>query len=124
MTQQAPRVLTNPGSLREAVREVIRQNKSQRYTPTRFVQATGNGEVPGLLGVCTGLIKSESALEWLDKALQQYPNLLTLEDYVMRWGTEWGFGTGMVEYAGALSATFDKIAARTRWIVEDEAPLA
>ena len=123
MTQREPPVLHHPGSLGEAVREVIRQNKSQRYTPTRFIQATGNGEAPGLLEVCIGLITSESALEWLDKALQQYPNLLTLEDYVMRWGTEWGFGTGVVEYAGALSATFDKIAARTRWIAEDEAPL-
>ena len=121
--QPTPRILKKPESLPEAVRAVIGQNKSQRYTPTRFIQATGNGEVPGLLEVCIGLIASETALEWLDKALQQYPNLLTLEDYVMRWGTEWGFDTGVVEYAGALSVTFDKIARRTRWISEDEAPL-
>ena len=109
------RKLERPADLREAVRKVISDNKATGYNPIRFIQITGNGDVPELLPVCRQLLKSDTAFEALDEALQKHGSLLTIEDYVMRWGQQLGFDDEYVEIAKASSETFDKIAGCRRF---------
>ena len=61
------------------------------YTPNRFIQAAGDGTAPDVLAVCIRLINKGETLEYLDSALRRFPTLLTLEDFVSRCGSEWGF---------------------------------
>lgn len=73
------------------------------YTPTRFIQVTGDGNVPELDKVCTGLIMSQKALQWLEEDLRKLPQFLTIEDFVSRWGNEWGFSQIVIQEAKARS---------------------
>ena len=41
--------LPDPSTLRDAVKEVIRQNQEVGYNPGRFIQATQNGESKDLV---------------------------------------------------------------------------
>ena len=103
------RKLERPADLREAVRKVIRDNKAEGYNPIRFIQITGNGDKPELLSVCQQLLRSDTAFEAMDNALQEYDSLLTIEDFVVYWGIELGFEDEDLEIANASSETFDKI---------------
>ena len=123
MTQEGPQLLGHPGNLRNAVQEVIRQNTSVGYPAPRFRQVTLECEAPDLRRVCEGLIESGTAIEAMETAVRNYPNLLTLEDYVLRWGPEWGFNPEMIERARASSEWFDRIAGFRRYSAEEEAPL-
>ena len=109
------RQLPSPQNLNDAVRCVIGSNCLDGYTPNRFIQATGDGAAPDLLAVCIRLINKGETLEHLDSALRQFPALLTLEDFVSRCGSEWGFDEKTVATARARSAYFDQIAGRTRY---------
>ena len=122
MTQEASQPLVYPGSLRNAVQEVIRQNTSVGYPAPRFRQATLEGEAPNLSMVCEGLIRSATAIEAMEAAVQNHPGLLTLEDYVMRWGVEWGLTVETIELARASSEWFDKLSGYQRYITEGEPP--
>ena len=77
-------------ALQEAVEHVIDSNQRDGYVPTRFIQVTQRGAAPGLKQVCELLIIRGETLEYLEKALQQFPTLLTLEDFVLRHGRGWG----------------------------------
>ena len=123
MLQPTPQILRKPESLRIAVKRVIAQNSSVGYNAPRFVQATLNGEAPDLLQRCGGLLVSSTALEAMLKAVQEYYGLLTLEDFVMRWGSDWGFNSMLVDTARGSSSMFDNAAGRKRWIAEGEAPV-
>ena len=57
------------------------------------------------------------------KAVQEYDGLLTLEDFVMRWGSRWGFNSLLVETARDSASMFDRAAGCKRWMAEDEAAL-
>lgn len=109
------RQLPNAGNLSEAVRRVIDSNRSDGYTPTRFIQATGDGTATDLLPVCVKLISKGETLEYLESALKSHPTLLTLEDFVSRRGSEWGFDGAAVEIARARAVYFDQIAGTTRY---------
>ena len=93
-------------SLSDAVARVIESNKSDGYQPTRFVAVTGNGHAPDLLAVCERLILKGETLEYLDKALERFPTLLTLEDLVARYGAGWGFSQETIEVAKARVNSF------------------
>jgi hypothetical protein len=109
------RELPNAQNLGEAVSRVIESNRSDGYTPTRFIQATADGTAPNLLPICVKLIAKGETLEYLDSALRRFPMLLTLEDFVSRRGSEWGFDEATVETARARSAYFDQLAGGTRY---------
>jgi hypothetical protein len=109
------RQLPKVRNLSEAVRRVIESNRSDGYTPTRFIQATGDGTAADLLSVCSKLISKGETLEYLESALRSYPTLLTLEDFVSRSGCEWGFDKSAIEAARARAAYFDQIAGNTRY---------
>ena len=109
------RQLPKPRNLNDAVRCVIESNRSDGYTPTRFIQATEDGTSPDLLAVCTRLIKKGETLEYLDKALKQIPTLLTLEDFVSRRGSQWGFDKETIATALDRANYFDQIAGQIRY---------
>jgi hypothetical protein len=109
--------LPSPGNLEEATQEVILQNKSVGYIPTRFIGATQEGYAPNLVQVCTNLIHSDGAVQALLEAIPRYPGLLTLEDLVIRskHGKEWGFDPVTTERAEATVQLLDRLAGYQRW---------
>ena len=109
------RQLPNVQILREAVRAVIESNTSDGYVPTRFIQATCNGDDPNLPLVCERLISKGETLAYLEDALTRVPTLLTLEDFAVKHGTSWGFSTDTVLVAQARVEYFDLIAGSTRY---------
>ena len=55
--------LPDPSTLRDAVKEVIRQNQEVGYNPGRFIQATQNGESKDLEPILkTGNTRTEKGL--------------------------------------------------------------
>jgi hypothetical protein len=109
------RPLPHPQSLSAAVREVIDSNRADGYPPNRFVGATQDGFAPDLLAVCRNLINKGETLEWLEKALEGHPTLLTLEDLVCRYGSGWGFDSATIQVACDRSLYFDTLANHTRY---------
>ena len=99
MAQPSPQSVTNPGSLRKAVKMVLSNNRALGYPAQRFSQITQEGEHPDLLRKCEELVMSANALAYMEKAVTHYNGFLTLEDCVARWGGEWGFSAQAVEYA-------------------------
>lgn len=112
---EQPRTLPSVVSLASAVSRVIESNRADGYMPNRFIQATAAGTASNLLAVCTRLINSGEALQHLEKALLSYPTLLTIEDFVGRYGEEWGFDAATIEMAAQRSQHFDKVACRWRY---------
>lgn len=109
------RHLPTPRDLNDAVRCVIESNRSDGYTPTRFIQVTADGTAPDLIAICIRLINKGEILEHLDGALKRFPTLLTLEDLVSHYGSVWGFDEATIEMARARSEYFDQIARQTRY---------
>jgi hypothetical protein len=109
------RPLPNVQTLKQAVIKVIESNKGDGYVPTRFIQATGSGDVPDLLPVCERLIVKGETLEYLENALRRSPMLLTLEDFVSQHGANWGFSQEAIKVAMARVEYFDMIAGMTRY---------
>jgi len=102
-------------TLEEAVKEVIASKKSDGYRPTRFAEATGNGDEPNLLSVCERLIVKGETLEYLERAVQRFPTLLTLEDFVVKHGMAWGFSREARQAAEARVQYFDQLAGTARY---------
>lgn len=50
------------------------------------------------------------AVEFREGELRQFQYLLTIEDSVGRYGSEWDFDPRIIEMASALSAHYDRIA--------------
>ncbi len=106
--------LPEVNSLRNAVQEVVKNNKSIGYNPTRFMQIVTVNDKE-LINVCTSLVKSQDALSAIFDALLKYPNLLTLEDLVGVYGDQWGFDTEIIEEAKLRSNAYDEIIGRKRF---------
>ena len=109
------RSLPKVQTLKEAVRAVIESNKGNGYHPTRFIQATANGDRPDLPSVCYRLIVKGETLEYLESALRQFPTLLALEDFVSENGVTWGFSQDTIKSARACAEYFDMTAGATRY---------
>ena len=58
---------------------------------------------------------SDGALEYLEKALKQFPTLLTLEDFVSKHGTSWGISETTINVAVARVQYFDLISGMPRY---------
>ena len=114
MTSPVP----DPRTLREAVEEVIRQNKAVGYTPSRFITYTEGGAAANLLTICADLIQNPETYEWLEKAVESHPALLILEDLVTHsaHGREWGLGDREIILSEARSMALDHTVGFQRWI--------
>ena len=121
MIAQTQKTLANPGSLQNALRSVIENNFGLGYPSLGFRKATLNRSHSEVLSVCEELIASARAGSAMEKAVTTYSGFLTLEDYVARWGTEWGFSAQAVEHAQASAEAFDKLVGYQRWATESEA---
>jgi hypothetical protein len=109
------RPLPQADNPQQAVRLVIASNRSDGYTPTRFIQVTEDGYADDLLDRCAKLIEKGETLEYLASALQRYPTLLTLEDFVARFGAGWGLPDTTLEAAKARESYFDQLANGPRY---------
>ena len=89
----ATRNVPEPQTLREAVQEVIHQNRSVGYIPSEFITITENGYADDLVTRCTSLVNSPDALLWVYSGVENYPEFLSLEDMIILspHGGEWGF---------------------------------
>jgi len=110
------RPLPKPQSLGDAARDVISSNIADGYTPSRFAGITQGGTAPNLVDVCDKLINEPSTLEWLENELKKRPTLLTIEDFVCRYGLTWGFNQATVKTACERARYFDQVAGRTRYV--------
>jgi hypothetical protein len=102
-------------SLQEALQSVIKSNTMDKYPPRRFIQIVSNTKNSQLVQVCTELIFSNSAFSEMSQALLKHPNLLTLEDFVGRYGLDWGFTKQTVEEANRRSQSFDCLVKNKRY---------
>lgn len=109
------RLLPAVTTLQEAVEKVIESNSRDGYVPSRFIQATEYGRAPSLTRVCENLIQKGETLEYPEDALKKFPTLLTLEDFVSRFGEGWGFSRATVDIAKQRAAYFDQIAGGARY---------
>ena len=109
--------LPNPLTLREAVQEVIQQNKNIGYNPRRFIGATEEGHISNLIQVCTNLIFSDNAVKELERAVTRFPNLLTLEDLVVKseFGSQWDFDEDSIQRAKETVNWLDSQPGRRQW---------
>src|SRR5579864_9546459 len=103
------RPLPDVDDLKTAVGEVIASNTADGYPPTYFRRATLGGHAPDLLARCTALIMKPNTLDVLSDAVQRFPTLLTLEDFVARHGAGWGFSDDVIAQSAARVAHFDAI---------------
>src|SRR5580704_10131217 len=92
-----PRRLQRPYSLREAVNQVISNPVGRQAS--RFEALTRDREGPELVSVISNLITNLEAVEYREKELRQFQYLLTIEDSVGLYGSEWGFDRRIVELA-------------------------
>jgi hypothetical protein len=112
MTRLLPKVQT----LSAAVSAVIDSNRSDGYNPIRFVGITQDGMTRNLVEVCRKLIMNPETLEWLESGLESFPQILTLEDFVSRFGATWGFDQTVIEMATSRVQRFDQIAGGARYM--------
>ena len=113
-----PQQIPEPGSLRDAVREVIRQNHSIGYRPGGFIQATEGGESENSAADCDRLIKNQRTFDILSRQIQKQADTLTLEDLIVHsvCGKNWGLAAVTLETAKARVDHWDKEAGRARWV--------
>ena len=114
MTNRVP----NPATLRDAVEEVIQQNRDLHYPYLgRFIQKVGGKEGNALRQACEELIENPSAPEVMGKSPKAYSSLLTLEDLVVhsQHGKEWDIPDSTIEVAEAKVELWDKEVGYQRW---------
>lgn len=110
------RPLPKVQSLKEAVERVIESNIEDGYRPRDFIKATEYGNAPDLPAVCSRLIYSAEALQFIEDKIEDIPTLLTLEDFVCRHGSEWKlFDNATIERACASRDRFDQVAKEKRY---------
>ena len=78
-------------SLHHAIKLVIEQNKSIGYNPNRFINKLEGLNGMALVEGVAELIKNERAVTEVYKHLEKYKEMWTIEDFVKRYGSNWGF---------------------------------
>ena len=119
--EPSSRPLAHPGSLEEAVRQVILDNTRMSYTCQRLVVETENGQASNLRVACSRVISSPVGLQETEEALGGLPQLLTIEDFVSHWGAEWGFDETDVQLAQEGAEYYDAVAGFTRFFAAEGA---
>jgi hypothetical protein len=103
-----PHRLERPCSLERAVSQVI-SNPVGRQAG-RFEALTQGHTGPELVRIISNLIVNAEAVEFRERELRQFPYLLTIEDFVGRFGSDWDFEPRVIQQASALSEYYDRIA--------------
>ena len=100
-------MIPNVNSLREAVQYVIKNNSDAGYRPTYFIQDTScpDRELPWR---CIKLIHSQNALISVYSALERFPEMITLEDFVARYGEDWNLPPDTISIAQESVDTFNQ----------------
>ncbi len=94
-------------NLREAVQFVIKNNTDIGYSPTYFIRETSCSD-RALPGQCIKLVHSPNALNAVYMALEKHPDMVTLEDFVVRYGEEWGLPAETISKAKESVTTFNE----------------
>lgn len=111
-----PRVLETPTYLRDAVRIVISQNEGGRPA-TIFAEATQYGDAPDLVSVCSSFINKGETLAYVENELRNFPYMRTIEDFVCRYGSTWGFNQSTINTAcGRVEYFNNQVAGFIRYI--------
>ena len=109
-----PPTLPTASSLADAVRRVIYQTQGGRPA-TVFAEATQDGNAPELVSVCSSFINRGETLQYLENELRTYPTMLTIEDFVCRYGVAWDFNPRTINNACGRVAYFDQFVGFTRY---------
>ena len=120
--QPSSRPLAHPGSLQQAVRQVIDDNTALGYLPQRLLAETEDGTVADLVAACRRVISSPAALTETEEALERFAQILTIEDFVSRWGRDLGFTEDMVQLAQEGAGYFDGVAGFSRFVIAEGGP--
>ena len=112
-----PRIVPLPTTLREAVVQVINQNASIGYRPSRFIQVTQGGYAEKLAEACDALIRKGETFETLQTQIQRDPTTLTLEDLIVHspYSRNWDLEIFTVDTAVARVEAWDKLVGKSRW---------
>ena|SRR5450631_3263882 len=109
-----PRTLPTAQTLRDAVLRVIEQPDGWQNV-SRFVAATEYGDAPNLVDRIRNLIMNPETVAFRERELEDFPYLLTIEDYVWRYGSLWGFDEPTIQMARACAERYDQVAMRARY---------
>ncbi|MCK5320615.1 hypothetical protein KAJ61_04455 [Candidatus Parcubacteria bacterium] len=77
-------------TLKQAIKEVIKQNESKGYHPEIFIFQTKKGEAFDLNYKVGNFVTSQTAIDAVLKAIKKYGDILTIEDLIVK--NENGFG--------------------------------
>jgi hypothetical protein len=108
-TTPQPRPLPAVNDLSEACSRVIYQ--SQGNPVTCFIEATQGRNGQDLVAAIRRMIRNGKAREYREKELRKFPSLLTIEDYVWRYGLTWEFDQDTVEMARQNALYYDLVVA-------------
>ena len=117
-TTPSSRRLPPANNLEEAVQQVIQSNKQDGYVPTYFIRETAGRTGADLWEVCRKLLHSPGALSNIADQLTKHPNILTIEDYVCRFGAGWApsFSAGDVAIAQQSVDAWDAMVRHQRYL--------
>ena len=99
-------------SLSQAVKLVIEQNKSIKYNPKEFRKMTQEGNAENLGKIITNLVLKKELLEELEKAIEKYGNLLTIEDLIATKKDGFGLSDEVIREAEGRSDWFTRLRRR------------
>ena len=93
-------------TLKQAVKEVIEQNKSVGYNPQRFRMIVQNGNASNLEEIIDRLIMKAELLEELEKVIKTNKKVITIEDLVAESKSGLGLSVEVQRMAKARSQYF------------------
>jgi hypothetical protein len=96
-------------TLHEAVKLVIKQNKSRGCVPTRFITMTQDGNAENLEEIISKLVLKKELLEYLEKGIQKYGNLLSIEDLIANKDDGFNLSKDVIREANARAEWFDRL---------------
>lgn len=105
-------------NLEEACQRVISSNKDDGYPPNNFFDIVNGKYGRVLVDHVSKLIVKADTVERIQKLIKtnvRLRNLLTIEDYIQRFGSEWGFEPPYVEAAKFNVQQYDQSAGYKRY---------
>jgi hypothetical protein len=101
-------------NLREAVRYVIENNTNEGYPPNYFRRKTSCPDRE-LLRSCLDLLYNPNSINAVYKSLEAHPKMITLEDFIVRYGNDWGFTPDNIQKAKDSLDTFNSVPGKVKW---------